>query len=1340
MTKRNPVSAQQNIWFDAQQVDDTDLTLEQNYNNSIESAIINNHVGSGVLAEVLQQNIIFDSSLVTSFLDGLPVNIQNQPTDNNFGNQLEIILSGSLAAGKKSVKLCVIGLDFQSNLQYEIFYFRNNETQVSRRHFTKVLTLLFNDFIGDPVLSLNLGGRIVINEARPLELSRSPIMVAQDVEPSLFFRDFFLDGFLSLQSLLQSALPLYNIDTLNIFTQPLDTKIISSGDVTTQIGQKFLATTNNIQKITVLLAVQDLLAGHSTDLVWNGDLVISIYPLQSNIECPSDIVPNLPIDFSPSNIPLAQISFNYATLQSSGTVLNSVYQPVDFIFSNSPIAGGNVLTPGDYYAFTVKRSGAANKCDILIAVGGSLVPNSRITIFNGTLWIDIPEQDLWFRVWTDAAKISDGQFYEAGHGAIIPKTTQDPNTLTTVDNTLEGLQFTGNDIFHAVASTTALDSTPVPDQRTGNPVLSRQQTVPNIELLNTIDTTNLEQASEPLIIGAITDKNRKFYDSISSTINSELHSATMVKDELIIRVVDDPTDTVRFDTTVSGLVTNLLNGDFASAQIFPDAGNPNNFYRIASAKLNSCILGDVNGDGIIDQRDLDLLNTYLNFDLNTGLPLNTVLTTDGYHTSFTNGYTTLIVPFTNLFGIKFQLVDPSSGTVVASGSDGIIVANPSDPRLAQFTSSSVSFNTIVGLLTFKLVILTPTTIADYGGFDVISLDTLSDVITIRKIILDGDVVMQMLRADIDGNFQVTANDGYLLQNYIQRNVLSLSSSSTFPGPSTNPFTKIGTRFNTIRLKLENFVDRDDDYSSLTLGRPTVVHSPPDIFIADGYFYSHNFYTSPVPLIIQKQLTWHESLIVTSAQPKLVPTVFTSLLGFVNNPCQTGGCNVNTYEDPPLFDPGLVDVFAPNNVIIGQGGELHRPDGNFYKVDFEVGTIILEIPDGLFGSERTINILDDFIADYTGDGRTRLGFPSMKFADCSLVSSSALVNDQLRFSVAVQSFSPNTNGLSSDGEAGAIVDGKIGVAIDYKTGLLTLNFTNLFQDPILKTLNTKVQVHVFLKKGGFNNKPIFIDSVKMQNMLKLISVFSGAVDGGPSALVDLQNDVTGILPIIHGGTGLNDVGVTGTVLASNGSGLSYQFVTDIINAKPFSRGALDAGAVPQADSQGLIDPSFYYKNPVYICAFAYNSNLGASPIKTVISSGLGQNTVGGFTFRFDSFILEGVKSIILEAIAAASNPANPTNIQLYNGTTAAFVPLVGASNSMTSTVSTGALVRSDDLKSRLSSGATDYLYFVDCGVTTNNGTDSATMIMARLVITYNNPVTTSHSYNFGPNPTFPDLPS
>ncbi len=1140
MAKRRPVSSPKNVWFNNRSVDDLDLTLEQNYNDTISSSAIESHVGSGVLPEVLVQNILFDSILETGNLDGKPVYVQNQPIDNNFGNQLEISLFKSKVTSNRTIKLAIIGLDFQSNLRYETFYFKANETQISKKHFTKILVLLFNDFIGNQSLSLNLGGQIIIKEAKPLYLSRSALMVAQDLQPNLFFRDFFVDGFSSLTLLLQSALPLYNVDTLNILIGNLDKKVLSSGDVTTHIGEKFLATTNNIQKITLLLSTRNLVVGSELDLVWNGDLIVSIYQLQSSIDSPSDIAPNLPIDFSPSNIPIAQISVNYDSLLASGIILGSVSQPVDFIFSNSPIASGNVMKVGSYYAVTVKRSGAANKCDILLDTGAKIINNSRITAFTGSLWVDFPDEQLWFKVWTDAAKISDGQAYESGHGIILPKVAQDPLTLSTVDFQKDLLQFYGNDVFQAVVSATTKKSDVIPDQNTGNPVFSKQEFVPSINLLNTIDLANLEKVSEPLSIGVITDKNRKFFDSISSLINSQLYSATLVKDELLIKIIDDPTDVSRYNTSVVGLQSNLLNGDFVGAKLIPNSNNPLAVYKIADAKLCSYILGDVDGNGVIDINDVNILNTYIGTDLTTGKPVNTNIVTGGGNTTFINGYLTETQPFTNLFSATFQVVN-SSGVIIANGTDGVLISNPNDQRLAQFTSASVNFSAIIGLIGLKLVVLAPGNDPDNGGFDIIGLDINTDVITIRKNVLSGDVIGQLLRSDIDGDFHITYNDGYLLQSYV--NKMSMVSSSTiYPAPTTNPFTKIGTTFNVIRFKLEKFVDRLDDYISTPINRSALLHSKPDLFLSDGYFASHNLAVNPSNITIQKVLTWDESLIIYNSNPKFVPSVFTTLKGLVTQECIINGIQCSVYGSPPSFDPGRIDFYVPNNLILGDGGELQRPSGDFYKVDFEVGTIVLEIPDGLFGSERTINVFEDFIADYTGNGITKLGFPAMRFADCSYVKSNALLKDQLRLSASVQSFSPNTNGLSNDGYSGIIIDSKMGVSIDYSTGLLTLNFTNLYQDAVLPTLSTKVQIHVFLKKGGFNNKPIFINSTKVQNMLKLISVFSGANEGGPSALVKLDMDVTGVLPIIHGGSGLSSIGASGTVLMSNGSALSYQFIT------------------------------------------------------------------------------------------------------------------------------------------------------------------------------------------------------
>lgn len=1313
MTKRTPISAQQNIWFDAQQVDNTDLSLEQNYNSTITSGIINNHIGSGAVPEVLVDKVLFDSTLVSGFLDGKPISCQNQPTDKNFGNQLEIKLVNSTASIRRAVKIAVIGLDFQNNLQYETFYFKRNESQITKKHFTQVLTLLFNDFIGNSNLSMNLGGEVTITESKPMTLSRDAILISQDMEPNLFFRDFFVDGFLSLQTMLQSALPFYNVDTLNIFTVEKDNKFLLSGDVTTQVGQKFLATTNNIQKISLLLSVVNNTPGSETDLSWQGDLVVSIYPLQTGEIAPSDIAPNLPIEFSPSNVPIAQISYNYSSLQADGIVLDSVPQPVDFVFSNSLSAGGTTLTPGNYYAFTIKRSGGANKCDILVASGNNRLENSRQTTFTGSLWVDLPDDDLWFRIWTDAAKVSDGQAYDSGYGLVLDKTTIDEESRAAVDFSYENLQFTGNDVYRAVLAADTIKTNPVPDPRTGNPVLSRKQFAPSVKLLNSIDIANLSEVSEPLMLGAISDKNKKFFDSLTAQISSNLHSATLINNEIYIKIIDDTTDVGRYDTSVTELVSKLLNGDLVGAKIYPNYNNFNNYYRIADAALCSMVLGDVDGDGLVTDNDLSLLYEYIGYNLNSGLPQNSNITTNGTNTTYVNGYNTYQLPFTNLFGVSFQLID-NAGLVVASGNDGVLVADPSDPQSARFTSSSVLFSTIIGVVSYKLVLLNSTVPENYGAFRIVSLDEVTDVLSIKKIYLTGDTMGQLLRADIDGDFAVTSNDGYLLNSYIQRQPYVSSGTTTYPAPATVQYTKIGTRFNVIRLKLEKFIDRADDYSTLLSGRSDVIHPLPDIFLSDGYFASHNYYDSPVPMVIEKKLTWDESLIVTNSRTKLVPSVFTSNSGFNKPECQVDGIIYNLYPPKPDFNSGRIDLFAPDNVIIGEGGEIHRPDGNFYKVDFEVGTIVLEIPDGLFGAERTLNIVEDFIASTIDDGEltgiTKLGFPAMRFADCSLVTSDALSKDQLRFSVSVQSFSPNTNGLSNDGYYGAIVDGKIGISIDYETGLLTINFTNLFKDTILETLSTKVQINVFLKKGGFNNQPLFVDSTKVQNMLKLISVFSGPINGGPSALVDLENDVSGILPIIHGGTGLNSAGVFGTVLTSNGSGLNYQFIADLPGVISQSSGSSDANKIPKTDSNGLLDPSFLYKNPIHIYGSTGSfSNDNMTPI-----------IIGAIPFRFDNYILQGLDSIKLETILETTNSANQAIIKLYCVNTASYINLVAANPELTTTNTSATFLQSDDIKSLLELGASDFIYEIHLSLDPTSATDVAICKMARLTLKFANP--------------------
>lgn len=1086
MTKRNPVSGQQNIYFDSEQLDENDLTAEQNYNNNFQTSLINNQIGSGVLPEVLNQNVLFDSLLVNGLLDGAAVSTQSQPSDKNLGNQLEFELTDSKVAGKKTVKVAIIGLDFQGNLQYDTFTFKQNEKKITKKHYTNILTILFNDFIGTTVQSFNLGGRLVIREANPFVISRDAIMVAQDIEPNLFWRDFFVTGAVTLQNLLTSALPLYNIDNLGIKTGFLQYTPLLKNDVTTQVGQKFLATTNNIEKITLLLGVQNTTSGQETNLAWHGDLIISIYPLQSTIECPTDVVPNLAIDFSPSNIPLAQISVNYNTLQASGVTLDGNAQPVDFVFSNTPVSNGSII-PGQYYAVTVKRSGSADQCDMLIATGSSISSQSRVTTFNGSVWVDLPDQSIWFRVWTDSVKVTDGQAYETGHGVIIPKVSIDPLTGTQVDYALSGVQFTGNSLYTAVVAATVEKSEIVQDQRTGNPILSRQQFVPTIQLLNPIDLSNLEAASEPFIIGVVTDKNQKSFDTSSATISSALHSWNFINNQFVIKVIDDTSDGYRYDPSVNALVSNLTNGDLNNAQIIPDVTHPNTFYRISKSEIVTMTYGDVNGDGIIDEKDLDLLNDLVGADLNVSPPASTQITTDGYNTTATNGYLTYAKPFVNSNSLNFQVVNPNTTAVMASGSDGMLVVNPNQPNLANFQSASVDFSTISGIGNYNLLISSSSTTSNIGIYPISGVDVAGPhVIDISKLYYNSDVMMQIMRADITGDFKVTTSDGYYLQEYLQK-------VAPFP-TSTLPESRIGTKFTVIRLTVDPFtfkdsgntlLERTDDFYATISNRATALHTTQDIFLNDGYFVAHDFKNHPAAFNIIKQFTWDAELVAVNSNPRFVPTIFTAESGLSIKNCTPGGIDYKVYPFVPSFDPGTIDSFIPNDLIIANG-DIKNTDGTFYKIDLEVGTVTLEIPNNALGTELTINLFDYFVADYNATSRTRIGYPAMKFADCTTVQPNGLTLNQVRFSVSTQSFSPNLTGIDSDGYSGPIVDGKIGVFIDHSTGLLRLNFSDLYQDPVLQTLNTRIQINAYLKKGGFNNVPLTVDSATMANLLGLIS--------------------------------------------------------------------------------------------------------------------------------------------------------------------------------------------------------------------------------------------------------------
>jgi hypothetical protein len=974
VTFRKDVSVIENKWQDAQRVDQNDMEIEQNRNNEIDAAIIQNHFGSGVLISAPQQRVIFDSDvldatqaglLAAGNFDGTGLSTTLQPSDINLGNQLEVELSDSSVVGRLSVKVAIIGLSFDDTLQMDRFYFYRNEKQVTSKHYKRILTIFTNDFKGNNNCSRRLGGRLIIKEAESFQLSCDPIMISQDVEPDIFWRDFKVaDLAISLAQTIQNGMGNeYSVDGLNINTTGLPARRLVANDVTSQVGQKFIAKTNNIQKITLLLGVEKNTAVPvENEFDWTGDLVISVYPLQTTVDCPTDIVPDLAIDFDPDYTPLAQISYNQTTLREYGYVLNDVPQPVDFVFSSTAlgsVANGGVIVTGNFYAVTIKRSGAAISGTLFAAEGRDHLEDSRITLFSG-VWVDVEEEDLWFQIWTDAAKVADGQGYDSGNGILFPKTITDTATGAVIDNQVGKypLANTGENIVNtAVISALPEESVSVQDERTGNPVFSRKKFVPSFSFVTESDLNSLKTISEPLIIGCVQDTNPK-----NNPILEKIQTLPgLVKGDTFCIVNPD---------------ADLLSLNLLGSKLIPDLSSAGVAYKIF--KVTSCVdgYGDVNGDGYIDSDDLILATT---------------LVGESYHYSST-----------------------------------------------------------------------------------------------QQKIKDGYFsTLELLRADVDGDGYITSNDINLINQFVNKTI------NGFPAGSS--FTHICLQVQQLIGRNDGYYDCDgyvriDGYTGLDIVLPSALTAAELIY--DGYMLTPTLDSNPIFNIIPFAAVnysivplpfWQPYLLAINSQARQVPTTFTSASSIIANDCTipaTFKC-VDKNRIEPRSDPGRNDFYVPDHLYIGRG-EILRPDGSNYSVDFEIGTVILQLPQ-LPLNESAINIFDKFVAD-RGDGFTRAGYPAMRYADCTTVQSTDLAFGKVRFSVSLQSFAPNLDGYSEEDGYGVIVDDIIGVYLDTATGILKLTIQDLSVNQVYQTLVSKIQILVYLKKAGWKNTPLVINTSEVAGLI------------------------------------------------------------------------------------------------------------------------------------------------------------------------------------------------------------------------------------------------------------------
>lgn len=1056
--KKAIVSTSQNIFYDGKQVDHNDLTLEQQYNDVRIGSTIQNVIGNGIIQDALEDNVLYLGSG-----DDI-VDLISDVRDTLEGNQILLSLTGSEASGQRRVKVLLIGLNQKLELIYDPIYLTNNETIVTKNHYVKVLICHINDISGDPDVSMRLGGTLVVKEAPSCFLSKQ-LITDETVNPTIFIRDLYTAGG-DPYNYFSSYLTDYNMSQLNWKYSQSDfdrVQKLQRADSLTQIGQKFIAKSNNIQKVTLLLSVENV--DDPGDLEWNGSITVSIYPLQSTVSCITDIIPQNKLDYPPTAIPLAQVTLNYFNLYDKGYELDGDAQPVDFIFSNSSVANGRTIKVGEAYAIVLNRS-SSNVVDIKMVSAQNSDENRQLTIFTGNGWVNVSTESLWYQIHSDSSKISSGQYYNYGQGLVVEKIKYDTSLGMNVDYSLDGLDFANNQIYRALCESKLLKHKLEENPRTGDNVNSQKKSIPSIRLLSPAEFSAINSGNaqtQNLLLGAIKDTNKK-YDN-NDTFNFNVYAWGAVENKLFIRIA--PSNAADdYDQSIIDLKSMIVTNEIKSAKIV----SVNDFhFRVADAKIHTIQIGNYKNT-TIDYEDLAEFRIYKDLDFTVtpadGPSSITYDPTPPYPVIYNPGYDFLTKTSSATYnGINILMTDDEQVELDTSTVD----FGPLDPLNGIFTlyNSSADLAAEMAGANNPYIFIDDVSLPDSlrGRYSVLS--STSSTATIRKPMLNKDY-LKAFSFDIDGDRKITENDGYLMNLYLDKKPYTPYAS---PYPTTNPYIKMNKTYEMIELTLERFHDRHDDY---TLGPPRgdVLHQRIDSFHNDEIFRTPSY---PISLSLTRQLDWISGDVYCSSEPRDVIGVYSDFKQ------TTLDQEPNVYPDPLEFEKNVNNYYSPGNFLLD--GNVLTKNKAPHKLDFEVSDIILDIPEGLDGYEKSIAIFDTFVCEspsVDAGGLTYIGFPALKFSDGTYVQSDALGKEQVRFSAAIQSFVPELDGEYL-GDDAIIVDGRMGLAMS-DTGILSLNFTNLYNDPAYVTGNTKVKISVFLKKAGFANKTLSVNSVQVFNLL------------------------------------------------------------------------------------------------------------------------------------------------------------------------------------------------------------------------------------------------------------------
>ena len=973
-------------FYDGQNLYESDLDQEQAHLRSLSSGHVAITHGSGVIKENIIDNrfllkiknpgyygdnnskFIIDSGQ----FDGRPISLDRQVSNSEFGKRLIFELKNVNVLLNKSVKVLILGvtynaLDTRGELVTELLEFTSSDLKITKNSYKYIYAIYLNNFSGgvgsnsyEELISYNYYENnenidLQIYESDSIKVFQNTISIESIDSPSYYLDNFITySTSLNILDILEEALD-STFSISELFYQKDESYLLfSAGDnSSTSFGQKFLAKTKTIQKISLLVSID-------TDVsnVFSGNIILSVHKLNTSINNYMDVYPDNLINFDPEISPIAEISYSYDDLLSMGIKLSSIPVVLDFDFSSTLIANPNLdpsLEVDSYYCFLIKRVGDTSDGTVRIHYGNDrqtnkVLNNQSLNIKEtydkkqtilvefdkiNNKFVDNSDKSLWFKIHASLVEISSGfAVSEDGHSFEIPSFIEyiGNNLIQFNLDNLE-LRFLNGEPNYIILDRAEKFSKPVAHPRTGNYTFTRISDSYEISILSADELESILDLN-PNILSAVYDINDRSPSDITGSFSSIGQISTNK-----IYFINPP--------------QNLLNKSNIGKIFIPDNDcDCGSKYIIESINCKIMKSGDLNNDGRLTSADLisvlnlsgsNINSTATQLDILKGnISYLDFYKSDLNNDGFIDGLDVFLLE--NAISGNIDFSKPEKFTFVEIELSNIDYENNFPVIFLDNTNSGI---TTSGTNTFSMTVDLPATkITRPGDFVVIPVDSIDAGKYVIDEITYSGLTSTMLLLNEDGT-----TPSFSGSSSFNASIVSKTSVNIYADNKAIVSLPYSNKNWVITSSINNY--KSDLIKSIDLRR----------FVEQSYLNTKNT----------------EDCIC------------------IEDSCESIIQNNNII---------LNDKVIPNNLYIPNGDILSAP-GIPHHGDFEFSSIKIPLPSGDV-SGCSIDIYSSFIKSYNGGCNTISGYPAMKFSDGTLVgcndteSSSDLSNGRVKFSSSISS--------------------------------------------------------------------------------------------------------------------------------------------------------------------------------------------------------------------------------------------------------------------------------------------------------------------------------------------------